>query len=299
MSEQTELPNERELRMLPKNSLAVYAFRCALRAQSLLASWRTPTREYKKAVLMLNREFRNLFSSLDATFKVADVANDARKAASRASRAANAAEAIYYAAYVIRSSGHKIDTEDKIDSYIAAVNVAAYASSLASEASNAAYNTDKSSRTAARADYVKLKELGRELIDASETGPLGDLWHGSPPEWYIEAKEKYNKAIAEWEQEIAEEGGNKRVKWKETVEESIDSLTSIDASDEEAELAKRIEESNPAPLISVYFDNSGFTDEEIEACLEFVSESYRSLGGIGLKVVDGNMLSPVMEEAHP
>jgi len=47
--------------------------------------------------------------------------------------------------------------------------------------------------------------------------------------------------------------------------------------------------SAPIPQIAVDF-GEGFTEEEIAACLSYVSEVYRFQGGVGLKVVGNNSL---------
>ena len=41
----------------------------------------------------------------------------------------------------------------------------------------------------------------------------------------------------------------------------------------------------PEPLVRAIFDDSGFTGEDVELCLSYLSEVYRKNGGVGLKVV--------------
>ena len=274
MSDEFELPSERELEKLPWNSVAVYAIRCALRVQPLLVSWNNPTEKYKRAVVNINASFDILASdtsttraAIDAAYSV-DLYVDATttKAARNAALSSrDAAEAASSAAAAIRATPHSADAAAR-----AARSAAAKASRSANDAMSFYLTSTPPSfydiTRATRADYVWLKEFRIKITEASETGPLGDLWHGSPPDWYLKEKAKYDKTIVEWEREIAEESPEDR--------------------------AKRFENSDPEPLISVYFDDSDFTKEEMAAFLEYVSESYRSLGGEGLKVVDGKTLLP-------
>jgi len=74
------------------------------------------------------------------------------------------------------------------------------------------------------------------------------------------------------------------------------SATVTPPSPERQALMGRISESQPEPLISVFFDDSGFTAEDIELFLTYVSEVYRELGGTGLKVVGGMTLLPEVAE---
>jgi hypothetical protein len=55
----------------------------------------------------------------------------------------------------------------------------------------------------------------------------------------------------------------------------------------ESEVVRRMEEAQPEPLISVYFDDSDFTPEDVQLFLTYLSETYREMGGTGLKVVGG------------
>lgn len=48
MSDEVELPGEKELAQLPKGSTATFAIRCALKVQLLLAAGDEATDEFKK-----------------------------------------------------------------------------------------------------------------------------------------------------------------------------------------------------------------------------------------------------------
>jgi len=53
----------------------------------------------------------------------------------------------------------------------------------------------------------------------------------------------------------------------------------------------QIAESDPAPHIAVDF-GPGFSEDEVEACLSYLSEIYRARGGVGLKVVRSQTMVP-------
>jgi RNA polymerase sigma factor (sigma-70 family) len=53
--------------------------------------------------------------------------------------------------------------------------------------------------------------------------------------------------------------------------------------------------SRPTHPLSVFFDDAGFTDQDIELFLSYLSETYRDLGGVGLKVVGHKLLIPDSE----
>ena len=46
-----------------------------------------------------------------------------------------------------------------------------------------------------------------------------------------------------------------------------------------SEFARRVEEAQPRPLISVVFDESGFTEDDIKLVLSYLSEVYGEAGG--------------------
>jgi hypothetical protein len=264
MSDNLGLPSAEELAKLPKASIAVYALRCALRVQPVWVDLKEPTAEYKKYIFDLN----NFYRIIAYDTKVAsEVVNFVKTKATAAIATSDTMDFAPNALYVAIAAIEAIDVSTPDAAATTATNAASLAANvcgLGVATNPAAYIPYDASITSANEDYAWLKEHKDEVTDASETGPLGDLWHRSPPDWYITVKEKYDKTIAEWEREL----------------ESLE------------ERARRYEESDPAPLISVYFDDSDFTKEEMAAFLEYVSESYRSLGGEGLKVVDGKTLLP-------
>jgi transcriptional regulator with XRE-family HTH domain len=81
--------------------------------------------------------------------------------------------------------------------------------------------------------------------------------------------------------------------------EDIDSQLRPSANDDQTTaLLAQIEESRPDPLISVFFDDSSFTEDDIDLFLTYLSETYRELGGLGLKVVGGKTLTPEPAEVE-
>jgi len=56
--------------------------------------------------------------------------------------------------------------------------------------------------------------------------------------------------------------------------------------DENQELLKAIEESNPKPMLGVYFDESaGLTDDDKLLVLDYLNALYKLHGGIALKII--------------
>lgn len=66
-------------------------------------------------------------------------------------------------------------------------------------------------------------------------------------------------------------------------------------TEQQNELERRIQKSDPAPHIAVNF-GPGFSEDEIENCLSYLSEVYRSQGGVGLKVVRSQTMTPEESE---
>lgn len=133
-------------------------------------------------------------------------------------------------------------------------------------------------------DFVRLKELKDVVTDASETGPLGDLWYGSPPDWYVKAKERYEKTIAEWERELAEEKD-------ETRKISGSAKIGISAS---AKLTGLISDDTAFP-IEFYIDPGDAQKETIQNVLECLSDLHIAAGGFGLEFIADDLNIKAME----
>ena len=73
----------------------------------------------------------------------------------------------------------------------------------------------------------------------------------------------------------------------------------IAEEEEERDFARRAREARPAGLVSVYFDDCDFSDEETLLVLRYLAEVYRDQGGTGLKVAGGSTLVPSREEVAP
>ncbi|WP_261344664.1 hypothetical protein [Gimesia panareensis] len=204
-----ELPSKKELAKLPRFSIAVYALRCAMRVQPLLTLCMKPTTEYKKTVVKLNNIYRFLIYDANATDIGGNaVAAAALDSAAATARAANDVTGIAAANVAAIAAAATINAYNGVDAANIASGTAADAETITAAAIIAADTitaADADTITAAaRADYVGLLELDTEVTDASEFGPLGVLWHGSPPDWYIEVKERYEEIIAEWELEVGQ-----------------------------------------------------------------------------------------------
>ena len=114
-----------------------------------------------------------------------------------------------------------------------------------------------------------------EPLDPTQSGPLGSLWKNSPPQWFVAGQQRIMDLLGH--------------------EIQTPEYRSHDPADT---LTQRITESHPEPFIQVCFDDSGFTADEIELFLSYVSEVYRDLGGIGLKVVHTRTLLPRSTEVR-
>ena len=269
MSDEVELPSKEELEILPRFSVAAYALRCAMRVQPLLVSWKKPTAEYKEAVVYLKAAYKTLGYTADSyTIRAAaDAANTISDTTSNTIRATQAATAD---AAIVGAAAGATTRAVAANSYVTRAATgratdAAFATAL--YASDAMGGADSYTiRAAARADYTRLLELKTEVTNASETGPLGDLWQGSPPDWYIKAKEEFDKTIAEWEREIAEEEG-----------EETDS----------------IDESH----LEFYIDTGNASEEVIQEVFDAISNLSFAAGGLGFTFEKtGKAFSIVAEE---
>lgn len=191
-----ELPSEKDLKQLPLASVATYAIRCALRVQPFLSTWKEATKVYKQAIIRLNNLFKIQIKNTINTEGV-EYTNPATTAQGEDPRPYSAFNATSSALFAYFDNHSNNDDRYFFDTVLAVES--------ATEAVDASGNDEEDVAAAARADYSRLIELKTEVTDASETGPLGDLWLGSPPDWYICAKEHYDKTIAEWEREITGE----------------------------------------------------------------------------------------------
>tara|TARA_R110002049_G_scaffold290065_4_gene473315 strand:+ start:3587 stop:4375 length:789 start_codon:yes stop_codon:yes gene_type:complete len=258
MSDESKLPSREDLSKLTKSSIVMYGIRCALRVQPFLVSRSEPTTEYKTFVVDLNREFKNL--TYTATLESARAtANSAAVVAHIAEdNASNAAAAAKASANAVSASS------------------AGGASNAAASAARASTRVTTDVRSAAVADFKRLVELDTEVTDASETGPLGDLWHGSIPDWYIEAKAKYDKTIAEWEGELKESKG------RDLAQEVMDSVFEMPVFP-------------PNPAIEFYIDPGDAKKETIQSVLECLSDLHIAAGGFGLEFIADDMNIKSME----
>lgn len=215
MSDEIELPSEEELAKLPRYSQVVYALRSALRAQPFLASWMKPPAEYKRSIVILEENFSSLMNScIDASdVAIIEVMNASAIAAETAqkhlldelaNKNARAAAISVNAAASATASVAEATKDDDDAKTIDLTKAAATAAGTAKTAYSGYTSTVAAVTTTARMDYARLAEIKSDVIDASEAGPLGNLWHGSPPAWYINAKKQYDKTIADWERELAE-----------------------------------------------------------------------------------------------
>lgn len=134
-----------------------------------------------------------------------------------------------------------------------------------------AADSDGEIEAACSADIPKLElltdpsEFG-DPIDSSPDGPLGALWPEVPPTWFLDGTQRLKSVCGE--------------SFSEDVPRGKDAIM------------REITEANAEALINICFDDASFTTDEIETFLCYVAETYRELGGRGLKVVSGETLLP-------
>ena len=264
-----ELPTKEELRALPRRAIVAYAARCARRVQPLYRSRDKRRVQAVDDAIALAEWFAKgepLIVGEASEGGLPDVmygAGAAFAAAFAAARAARAAFADPAAAAADASKGAAAAADAAI--YLLGDDALANAAAAAARAADAARGLLV---VAARADYERLRSICRQAlpelgdpIDPGENGPMGPLWPQGPPEGWPAAEAK---------------------------EES--------APEVEGDLARRAREARPAGLVSVYFDDRGFSEEEKLLVMGYLGEVYRDLGGIGLKVTGGSTLVPAREE---
>lgn len=200
MRKEYTLPTAELLRTVSPPSIAAYATRCAMRVQPFLCLCKEPSLQYKRFVLEIDRSLNENISfneaedaSLDAD-ELLSYANELSeqevtpKTKATAISAAHAFRATAYIANDFLDGGY--------DSAIHAV-----------DSSMVVIGEMDWPYAPAQKDFEFLQELNHGdavdyFFDCRDTGPLGDLWHGNPPDWYLEVKQIYDKNIALWEKEI-------------------------------------------------------------------------------------------------
>jgi len=294
-----ELPTEEELRALPRRAIVAYAARCARYVQPLYRS----------------KDERHVQAVEDA------IALAERFAKGEPPRAGEASEAILamvladsYAAYAARAAAKAVYAADAdAEAARAGANAARAAAFAGGPAADAARRLLVIS---ARADYERLRsicpqgfgELG-EPIDPGENGPLGPLCPIGPlEEWpaglvaidagldagFIASGGLTSRDFAPEGKAIESEG--KGIHAAADVQRAQAEKTFAEV---EGELARLANEARPAGLVSVYFDDRGFSARERLLVLKYLAEVYRDRGGTGLKVAGGSTLVPSREEVAP
>ena len=243
MNSELDLPSEDDLADLPKASIAVYALRSALRVRPFWTSCIKPTADYKAAVVVLNHEFDRLLH-FESSTEYEAIASKVKNKLSEAAVNDNTAATV---TAFTSATAAILSVLTAITQNTSSANVAFNASTAATGAAMTLGTDHSSIFKAPKKDYEHLAVLKAEITDASDMGPLGDLWHGSPPDWYIEAKALYDKTIAEWEREL-DEADNDRI-------------------------------------LSVYIDPGTSSPELITELYVALNALYRAHGGSGLEIV--------------
>lgn len=200
-----ELPLQSELARLPKFAIVAYAVRNALRVLPLFGqmAFYCDREQFQKFAgeLIKILGLSQTQGRHPALYSVrVKAARDAARAAAyvhamAASRAAFAVSRAYSAA------------DERNDAIRSASFAAAFATTAFAAAASPASADEEAARActaraAAKRDYDSLVDLCQKSrispdlgFDASETGPLGLLWPGGPPDWYLDALPKWQTAL--------------------------------------------------------------------------------------------------------
>lgn len=175
------LPEKEELETLAPNAVEAYAMRCVWRVSPFLACvGNEATEEYKKQIV--EDSVPNHFLSGNVVVCVVTAA-------------------YRYVREMIKEV-KKNDFDEATDLALLAAEAAVYATYLYQRAMPA----QTVSKTAAielvqatRDDFQRLQgfEVDQSAV-YGESGPLGDLWQGTPPGWYRSAQDDDDQTQAEW-----------------------------------------------------------------------------------------------------
>lgn len=250
---------EEDLKKLPLRAIVAFAARCARRVQPLYAE---PADSAE--ITSVDRFIAIADSVAEGQMSIRSPGHDvgahyssanSKTAGVAAVLAARAAEnATISAAYALRAK-HAVSPTDRDKDYVLAIETASDVAGDVAAVTVALWESELRGtklRTGVLADFQALRsfqlgsfpELGPP-IDPSEAGPLGPLWPDGEPEWYINAKARSAEGAA---------GVPERL---------------IITADEPT---PRID-----PPITLYFDASEYSNEEIAEILSRFSDLYHAL----------------------
>lgn len=276
------MDNEQEIRVglskLPRRAIAAFSARCARRVQPLYALPKdypeeARHREAIDAAIRLAEERATGHSIptdvVDATIEAANATIQATEAAVQVADVAVQAASVENKVPAFVATRRIVTASDT--AVRAAIASVAADPTVFADAAVATASIDDATAAATLSDLRQLLDLNLgtprqdgKTIDPSPSGPLGPFWPKGEPDWFRTAVEAPAPA----------------------------------SEPARSDLGERLEAAQPQPLISVLFDESGFTDEDVELVLGYLSEVYRESGGVGLKVVGGKTLMPEWAEVE-
>ncbi len=234
-----------------------YAVRCARRVQPVL-------REAGEEVVQATENALKLASRFAQGEKLEQndlfIAAEAAEAAKAEAAHAAALAAVY--AVRVAETAEAAEAAHDTNAAAAAAGIAAIAAGTAAEgAANTFVALGLAAHDAAPRDFEALsrKNFGKpgnpgRSIDPSADGPLGDYWHGDPPDWYEEWKPlldaRLGQASGEYVQQLAKEKSElaaqiesrekELAQLKEQIEQRIIEAPSPDVLDELGTLRERL-----------------------------------------------------------
>ncbi|MEZ6056634.1 MAG: hypothetical protein R3C01_08015 [Planctomycetaceae bacterium] len=237
----TERPTKAELETLSRAACVAYAVRAARRVQPL-----TRRPEVAEQALALTEKW----------LSGGNVSRDELRAS--ASSSASSSAAAYAAAAAADDAAATASAASAYDWFASAADAFAYASLL-------------------RRDFEVLARVQEVTIpfDPTDKGPLGPLWDGSPPEWFVEA---WKKVASKFE----------TLPWSAPqLDESPPPKLSLSPGD------------RPELQLKLTVPDDASDEEILEAIREYstnVDLLYRSLGGRGLQFKPVTIMDPALVE---
>ncbi|QDU52136.1 hypothetical protein [Gimesia panareensis] len=200
MSSKRLLPTQTTLEMLSPSSIAAYATRYALRVQPFLCLCKETSNPYKQFVLDIHDSLNAIISGPEAE-----------------SASLNADELLSYALQIPEDEVTPKTKTAAISSAHAFKSTAYIANDFLTEGFDSAVKAIENANliicemncpmAPALIDFEFLKELRHGdpinyFFDCGDSGPLGELWHGNTPDWFLDAQKIYAKNIALWKKEV-------------------------------------------------------------------------------------------------
>lgn len=189
------LPDQDDLKKLPLGAIVAYAARSARRVQPLYGCVEDTAEVARheaavESAISLAEDFCHSHEVNAAAYGAAYAAREAASGAQAQDAARAASAAARAAAYAFDIPKSAVYDHPVYASRVA--TEAADAAEAAVRAAEAAAEGRAAVEAAARADFDRLLQLNAGIypklghpFDPHEKGPLGPLWHTTPPAWFV------------------------------------------------------------------------------------------------------------------